>query len=134
MKTTIIRNIEVIVKEMQNPKPQYMEAKIPPMSFAKIGGTPEMIKCEQIVYNAVQLFNPETEQKEIFYVKYDDTKVFNGLIEITNHWIQKIKREATLKEFERMQENIFIEIEIAEEETIRNIKSLSWWKRLFNKF
>ena len=62
--------------------------------------------------------------KEFKYLlNVDDREIFDHLMSVTNSSFESAVRKATIEHLEN-----------SKMDAIRKIKSLSWWRRLFNKF
>lgn len=104
--------------------PQFREVKVPPMQIISRGSPMDLppINVEEVVYDIAEVWNPELKEKEIFYVKTSDRKLFESLIRVTDAFIKKQVYE------------LFGKYERNEEAIKKQIRSLPWYKRLFNKF
>lgn len=104
--------------------PTFREAKIPPLQVLAKGSPLDVstVTCEEVIYDMAEVWNPETKEKEIFYVKTNDKKMFDSLIRVTDSFI----KEQVYKLFGKYERS---------EEAIKDlIRKLPWYKRLFNRF
>lgn len=134
----IIKKIEIEYIDLPKDKPFYQTVSVSPFTaIALENATPleRTMPQEITTYERVKLYNPETNEKEDYFVNVDDRGLFKELTIVSDSFINsKIKKET--KEALDNYRNYELPRKLHEErsKTILEIKSLPFWRRLFNKF
>lgn len=139
MKALIVKKIEIETRELSTSMPYYREAIHMGMSVVSLkeGEMPSeySVTTREKVYERMQIHNPDTKEIKNYFVNIDDRHLWNEIIHVSDGFINQ-KINVAVRKFKKD----FIMYALPKEKertyhaTVVMIKSIPWYKRLFNRF
>jgi len=100
----------------------YKVATIPELGMATVGSNCKTVIFTEHTYFPRKVFNKYKDDFEVYLVKEDENKMFMDLLEVQNDYIKElISKEQEKAYYDGIREGK------------NRIRSLPWYKRLFNK-
>lgn len=108
---------------------RFYKAPNSPYSVKDIKAIPEApTDIEEVIYSIVEVADKE---ENIIYYAVRDRDIFETILKISEARLEQIKRQAYS---EGKRTGWYDGMNFAHTQTIKEVKKLSWWRRLFNKF